>query len=266
MTTTTEIPRPHWIATVVGECAIHGIRETWGAFGATSSEALEELDDTKPALTEGDHELATWDPQVGRVFDLPARMAEEATNERDPVEEAAGAVYAQVEHLSSHDRLLVLRMAIKAEEEDWNADPTTDLCEACAEPIAAGYESPNNDTANGIRFCERCTALEDREAAAEAGAYDQLTTPTEWLAGKAAQAAARARGMIDADLRRVNDQLHNQATGIAKDMTRLLRDLETGVRINELGIVQGSGSDLDRLCAQRHTLIDIKHTLEGSTK
>ncbi len=96
-------------------------------------------------------------------------------------------------------------MAIKAEEEDWNADPTTDLC-------------------------------------------------------------ARARGMIDADLRRVNDQLHNQANGIAKDMARLLRDLETGVRINELGIVQGSGSDLDRLCAQRHTLIDIKHTLEGSTK
>ncbi len=261
MTTPTPDRPGEWIATVTGICPIHGATETWGAYGDTAAEARQKLDDTRASLTEGDHELDTWQPQVGRVFDLPTSMAEEAAaGELDPVEEAATAVYAQVEHLSSHDRLLVLRQAINAERVMIDAQIDDDLCQACAEPIAAGYESPNNDAANGIRFCESCTAIED-EMIAEAEA--EKATPSNLTIG-AAEADVRAR--IDSELRRVKYQMRNLANGIANDMTGLLRDLETGVRINALGIVQGHGSDIDRLCAQRHILIDIKHTLEGSTK
>ncbi len=258
MTIETNDKPGEWIATVTGQCAIHGVTESWGAYAGTALEASNKLDDTRASLTEGEHELTTWEPQVGRVFELPHRQelaaaytpVDEAT-ERSPVEDAATAVYAQIEDLTSHDRLLVLRMAISAEE--GNVDHTDDLCQACAEPIAEGYESPNNDDANGIRFCANCTRLEDEEITAEQArdSEHKLTI------------SARARAQIEVDLRRVNEQLRNQANGMAKDMTTLLEDLQTGVRINELGIVQGNGSIIDRLCAQRHTLIEIRRTLEG---
>lgn len=240
-----------WIATVTAECAIHGITETWGAWGATAAEAQQKLDDTKANFIVGDHELATWEPQVGRVFELPPRLADPPPAERDPVEDAATAVYAQIEDLTPDDRLLVLRMAISAEEH------TADLCEACAEPIAEGYESPNNDSANGIRFCANCTRLEDEEIAVEARRHED----EEILAEQ--NAAPRTRAYIDADLRRVGDQLRNHANALALDMTSLLDDLKLGFKVHEPGVCQGHGSAVDRLCGQRHTLIEIKRTLEG---
>lgn len=213
---TTKTTKPEWIATVSAECAIHGIRETWMAYGATLTEARQKLNGTRALLTEGDHELYSWEPQVGRIFELPPTPADD------------------------------------------------DLCMACALSIAEGYESPNNDSANDIRFCEKCTAIED-EVIADAMTRDPehnlFVDDTD--KAEADNAAARARAQLEADLRRVNDQLRNHANAMANDMTRLLEDLEVGREVNELGIVQGNGSAIDRLCAQRHTLRQIKRTLEG---
>ena len=167
MTIETNDKPGEWIATVTGICPIHGATETWGAYGDTAAEARQKLDDTRASLTEGDHELDTWQPQVGRVFELPHRLAEETPSD------------------------------------------------------------------------------------------DMYTSST------AVNAVARAN--VDMELRRIGDQLRNLASGIVNDMARLLEDLETGRRVNELGIVQGNGSAIDRLCAQRHTLIEIKRTLEGRT-
>ena len=157
-------------------------------------------------------------------------------------------------------RAIVIKLAAVLEGE-LPTGTIPDLCMACAQPIAIGYESPNNDDANGVRFCESCTGIEDEmiaEAEAEVADYHPL-------GGKQAEAVnSAARANIDMELRRVGDQLRNHASALAFDMTRLLDDLATGRRINELGIVQGNGSAVDRLCAQRHTLIEIKRTLEGS--
>ena len=328
MTTETETPKPgEWIATITGTCAIHGIEETWGAYGATADEARSKLDVDK---LEG-HEIVEWKsahrPTVGRVFELPKALAEPTpmpspgmrtpseiadtlggirpdltigyhdtgdgqmtiVAERPEDDSDASVLFGVAAgHLGwsnpsgdggdwsrydVHDawqddtpihgataRAIVIKLAAVLERE-LPTGTIPDLCMACAQPIAIGYESTNNDDANGVRFCESCTAIEDEmiaEAEAEVADYHPL-------GGKQAEAVnSAARANIDMELRRVGDQLRNHASALAYDMTRLLDDLATGRRINELGIVQGNGSAVDRLCAQRHTLIEIKRTLEGS--
>jgi hypothetical protein len=49
-------------------------------------------------------------------------------------------------------------------------NPTGPRCAACDGGIPADYRSPNDDTANHLRFCETCTAVQD--------ALDRLTGTT----------------------------------------------------------------------------------------
>ncbi len=103
MTTTDQ----EWIATVTADCQTHRSNETWGVKGATQTQALRALDDARASIYQ-EHSLAHWTPVAGKIFPMP-------TPEPDPVEKAATAVWAELEHLNREDRLLVLRQAISAE-------------------------------------------------------------------------------------------------------------------------------------------------------
>ncbi len=107
-----------WLATATGICPIHGETETWGVKAPTAALALEGLEGFKTDLTAGEHELDVWAPTAGKIFPLPSGGEMTVSiEELDPVEKAARAVWAELEHLSRSDRLTVLRQAISAE--DW---------------------------------------------------------------------------------------------------------------------------------------------------
>ncbi len=98
-----------WIATVTADCQTHRSSETWGVKGATKTLALQGIEEARAGIHQA-HSLAHWTPVAGKIFSMP-------TPEPDPVEQAATAVWAELEHLSREDRLTVLRQAISAE--DW---------------------------------------------------------------------------------------------------------------------------------------------------
>lgn len=61
------------------------------------------------------------------------------------------------------------------------------------------------------------------------------------------QALAWALSEID----HTNKELVRQATGIIRDMERLVENIDNGMNVNENGELQSSGPKLDMLCAKR---------------
>ncbi len=115
MSETTETRDLGFLATVTAYCDSHQEHETWGVKGATAAEARDRIALAQEGIM-GDHRLRQYIPSVGKIYALPIRQPEPP--EPDPIEKATSAVHAEVEHLSHDDRLLVLRMAIKAEWQD----------------------------------------------------------------------------------------------------------------------------------------------------
>lgn len=108
-----------WIATVTAHCATHGLAETWGVKGATKYEAQERIAEAEEGIL-ADHRLDAFIPVTGKIYPLP-----EITEapEPDPLEEAATAVHdLLLKDLVHAQRLQVLRMAVKAEEERTEAE------------------------------------------------------------------------------------------------------------------------------------------------
>jgi len=100
-----------WLATVTAFCDSHQENETWGVKGDTAAEARDRIALAQEGIM-GDHRLRRYIPQVGKIYPLPIRPPEP-----NPIEEAAAAIAGQLKDLSQHDRLQVLRRAIKGEED-----------------------------------------------------------------------------------------------------------------------------------------------------
>lgn len=115
MNETTETRDLGFLATVTAYCDTHHENETYGVKGATPAEARDRM-----ALAESgimaDHRLRMYVPSVGKIYPLPIRP-QPAEPESTAVEKATTAVHAELEHLAPTDRLLVLRMATRAEEQ-----------------------------------------------------------------------------------------------------------------------------------------------------
>lgn len=64
------------------------------------------------------------------------------------------------------------------------------------------------------------------------------------------------------DLKQVETDLRRYAVGIINEMQRLIADLDNGMNINELGVLQSRGRDLDSLCGKRQSLLAMKRRLD----
>ncbi len=102
-----------WLATVTAYCDSHKENETWGVKGDTAAEAQDRIALAQEGIM-ADHRLRQYIPSIGKIYPLPIRPPEPP--EPNPIEEAAVAVAGQLEDLSQHDRLQVLRRAIKADQ------------------------------------------------------------------------------------------------------------------------------------------------------
>jgi hypothetical protein len=65
----------------------------------------------------------------------------------------------------------------------------------------------------------------------------------------------------ESDARRVSEQLVRKAKWLRDDMDRLIAQVEAGGSVNSLGEVQGSGSEVDRLCALYDEKFSQLHSL-----
>lgn len=64
---------------------------------------------------------------------------------------------------------------------------------------------------------------------------------------------------IERRLNRVEDQIRGVVLTIQREMERTIESLDAEQHINSLGILQGSGSDLDRLAGIREELVELQN-------
>ena len=241
-----------WITTVTALCAIHGVKEIWGAYGDTPLEAHNKLNDTRDPLEEAGHELDSWHPIFGRVFELPLPKRpsfDDSPPTRTPTEIArvlaAGRPDLSISYINTGGNVMCIvadrqltavpldisdtavffgvasghlgwTNAIGSRFDDW---PGFDVHDAWVRDIPIYGETAQTILAriSSVLTAELPRVEDDDETDPEHNLFED---------DKAEAVNSAARANLDMDLRRVNAELYNTARAMANDLTRLLEDLE----------------------------------------